>query len=185
MSDIWPDWIRKDIPRMVSVDVETAGPNPADYALLSIGACTLVDPRKEFYVELKPIAMKADPSAIAIHQLDLLELSRTGEPSARAMQQFSDWLTDALPNDSHPLFLGFNAPFDWMFVCDYFHRFLGHNPFGHSALDVKSFCMGFGHIEWKRTSMAKLSTDALRHNALEDACDQAKLFKRIVTGSAV
>jgi len=185
MSNIWPDWIGDDIPRMVSVDVETAGPNPADYAMLSIGACTLANPRKEFYVELKPTTMKADPQAIAIHQLDLLKLSRTGELPAQAMQLFSDWLDDAITTDSHPLFLGFNAPFDWMFVCDYFHRFLGHNPFGHSALDVKSFCMGYGHIEWKGTSMARLSTAALRHNALEDACDQAKLFKRIVTESAV
>ncbi len=185
MSNIWPDWIGKDIPRMVSVDVETAGPNPADYALLSIGACTLVDPRQEFYVELKPTIMKADPQAIEIHQLDLLKLSRTGELPARAMQLFSDWLADAVPTDSHPFFLGFNAPFDWMFVCDYFHRFLGHNPFGHSALDVKSFYMGFGHVEWEDTSMARLSTTTLRHNALEDACDQAKLFKRIVTESTV
>jgi len=185
MSDIWPDWIRGDIPRMVSVDVETAGPNPADYALLSIGACTLVDPRKEFYVELKPITMKADPQAKTIHHLDLLELARTGELPAQAMQLFSNWLDEVVLTDSHPLFLGFNAPFDWMFVCDYFHRFIGHNPFGHSALDVKSFYMGFGRVEWKGTSMEKISTTPLRHNALDDACDQARLFKRIVTRSAV
>jgi DNA polymerase III epsilon subunit-like protein len=85
MRDAWPDWIKKDILRMVSVNVETAGSNPADYALLSIGACTLTDPRVEFYVELQPTTMKADPQAIAIHQLDLLKLSRTGEPPARAM----------------------------------------------------------------------------------------------------
>ena len=26
-----------------------------------------------------------------------------------------------------------------MFVNDYFHRFLGRNPFGHAALDLKAF----------------------------------------------
>jgi hypothetical protein len=92
-------------------------------------------------------------------------------------------LTNAVTTDSHPLFLGFNASFDWMFVCDYFHRFLGHNPFRHSALDIKSFLMGFNHVEWKDTSMASISTTVLRHNALEDACDQAKLFRQIVIGS--
>ena len=183
MRDAWPDWIKKDILRMVSVDVETAGPNPADYALLSIGACTMTDPRAEFYVELKPTSMRAEANAIEIHQLDLLKLSRTGEPPARAMQLLADWLAEVINTEKQPLFLGFNAPFDWMFVCDYFHRFLGHNPFGHSALDVKSFLMGFSRVEWKGTSMASVSTIPLRHNALEDACDQAKLFKRIVMES--
>jgi DNA polymerase III epsilon subunit-like protein len=183
MRDAWPDWIKKDVLRMVSVDVETAGPNPADYALLSIGACTLTDPREEFYVELQPTTMKADANALEVHHLDLLKLSRTGEPPARAMQLLADWLAEVINIETHPLFLGFNAPFDWMFVCDYFHRFLGHNPFGHSALDIKSFYMGLSHVEWKGTSMASISTTALRHNALEDACDQAKLFKRIVIGS--
>ena len=79
MRDSWPDWIKKDVLRMISVDVETAGPNPTDYALLSIGACTLTDPRKKFYVELKPTTMKVDLNALQIHQLDLLKLSQTGE----------------------------------------------------------------------------------------------------------
>jgi len=183
MQDAWPDWIKKDIPRMVSVDVETAGPNPTDYAMLSIGACTLIDPRKEFYIELQPTTMKADKNALEIHQLNLAKLSRTGEPPAWAMQLLADWLAEVILSEDPPLFLGFNAPFDWMFVCDYFHRFLGHNPFGHSALDVKSFFMGFGRVEWKGTSMTSISDTALRHNALEDAIDQAKIFKHIVIGT--
>jgi len=183
MRDAWPDWIRSDIHRMVSVDVEAAGPNPADYALLSIGACTLSNPRKDFYVELQPTTMKVDEQASEIHQLDLKKLSQTGETPTRAMQLMVDWLAEAIPSGSPPLFVGFNAPFDWMFICDYFHRFLDHNPFGHSALDVRSFLMGFSRMEWINTRMARISTKALKHNALEDACDQAELFKRIVLGS--
>ena len=176
MRDSWPDWIKKDVLRMISVDVETAGPNPADYALLSIGACTLTDPRKKFYVELKPTTMKVDLNALQIHQLDLSKLSQTGERPERAMQLMADWLAEVLNTEDQPLF-------DWMFMCDYFHRFSGNNPFGHSALDIKSFLMGFRHVEWQGTSMASISTTALRHNALEDACDQAELFKRIVVGA--
>ena len=36
----------------ISVDVETAGPNPGQYSLLSIGACLVFVPAKTFYVEL-------------------------------------------------------------------------------------------------------------------------------------
>ena len=179
----WPDWIKADINRMVSVDVETSGPNPADFALLSIGACTFTSPRGKFYVELQPTTINSDLISESIHQLDIQELSETGEQPEKAMRLFTDWLAEVIPLGNSPLFLGFNAPFDWMFVCDYFHRFLGNNPFGHSALDIKSFVMGFNHLEWKATSMRRLTTTALRHNALEDACDQAALFRRIVTGS--
>ena len=179
----WPDWILEDLPRMVSVDVEAAGPNPADYALLSIGACTLVEPRRFFYVELKPVVMRSEPGSVEIHQLNLDELARTGEPPGKAMQFFTDWLEESVLTEKNPLFVGFNAPFDWMFVCDYFHRFYGSNPFGHSALDVKSFYMGLARVDWSLTSMSKITTKALRHNALEDACDQAALFKKIVLDS--
>jgi ribonuclease T len=182
MKDVWPDWIKNDIPRLVSVDVETAGPNPADYSLLSIGACTLAAPRRDFYIELQPTSMKYTDEAMAIHSLDFDELAKTGKKASQAMKLFADWLLESVPPGRRPLFLGFNAPFDWMFIGDYFHHYLGRNPFGHSALDVKSFYMGFGQIEWAETSMKKITNIELRHNALEDACDQATLFKKIVSG---
>ena len=50
----------------VSVDVETAGPNPSQYSLLSIGACMVVDPQRSFYVELKPLDDQATESALAV-----------------------------------------------------------------------------------------------------------------------
>ena len=184
MSTKWPDWIRGDIHRIISVDVETAGPHPADYALLSIGACTLDVPRSEFYVELQPVSMKEDAAASRVHKLDLEKLSRTGKRPDTGMRMMADWLSDSVPKESKPLFLGFNAPFDWMFMCDYFHRFLGHNPFGHSALDIRSFYMGLNKERWVKTRMAEITSKALRHNALEDACDQAELFKHMILGNA-
>jgi len=180
MMNKWPDWIRNDIKRLVSVDVETSGPNPADYDLLSIGACTLLDPQQTFYVELKPFTGRSTEEAQRVHGLDIEKLLHEGQPPAQAMQMFSDWLDDAVDTEDHALFLGFNSPFDWMFISDYFHRFLGNNPFGHSALDIKSFYMGFARVPWINTSMKNFSSIQLKHNALEDACDQAKLFEHIV-----
>jgi len=178
-----PAWLQADLPRLVSVDVETSGPNPHDFALLSIGACTLVEPRQTFYAELQPTTLRVDQRAMSIHQLDLNRLSKTGLPPHEAMQRFSDWLMKMIPSEMPPLFLGFNAPFDWMFVCDYFHRFLGKNPFGHAALDIKSFCMALRAVPWSETSMAAITEKNLRHNALEDACDQAQIFLRMISNS--
>ena len=55
----------------ISIDVETAGPVPSRYSLLSIGACTLADDPGTFYIELKPVNQEASPEALSISRLSL------------------------------------------------------------------------------------------------------------------
>jgi ribonuclease T len=170
----------------ISVDVETAGPNPSQYSLLSIGACSVSDPENNFYIELQPLNDKLLPEAFAIHQLSLKALKSNGVPPPEAMAKFDTWLSGVGPEERKPVFVAFNAPFDWMFISDYFHRFLGHNPFGHSALDMKAFYMGLHGSSWKNTAMNRVAIDYLEgrqisHNALEDARDQAQIFTRLYT----
>lgn len=170
-----------EIDRYISVDIETAGPNPGQYSLLSIGACLVTNPAEGFYVELQPENNNQTDEAASIHGLDLETLAANGKSADQAMQAFADWLSRAVPN-AKPIFVAFNAPFDWMFVNEYFHRFLGRNPFGHSALDIKAYYMGRFGVPWTDTSMAQvtsrvLGTRPLSHNALQDARDQAELFQ--------
>lgn len=169
----------------ISVDVETAGPNPADYAMLSIGACLASDPDVGFYVEIKPTTDAVQPAALAVSGLSMDDLARDGVEPAEAMARFEAWLAEVTPAGRKPLMVGFNSPFDWMFVADYFGRFLGRNPFGHSALDIKSFYMGMTGVPWSGTSMKHLAPiylagRELSHNALSDARDQAELFRRLL-----
>jgi DNA polymerase III epsilon subunit-like protein len=168
----------------ISVDIETAGPNPSQYSLLSIGACLVSNPEHSFYVELQPTNENMLPEAFGIHGLSLEELKNSGIPPEAAMARFESWLHEILSDSQRPQFVAFNAPFDWMFVNDYFHRYLGHNPFGHTALDIKSLYMGYTRSSWKETSMKNVSIDYLEgrnisHNALEDAIDQAKIFAQL------
>ena len=165
----------------VSVDLETSGPNPRDYAILSIGACLVDDPEQSFYVELKPTSDLALPAALAVSGLSMEELARTGTEPELALRQFEDWLATL---SGPPIFVAFNAAFDWMFIEDYFRRFLGSNPFGHSALDIKAYAMGHTNSTWAATSMKFLSPRylngrPLEHNALSDARDQAELFRAL------
>ncbi|MBN1485654.1 MAG: 3'-5' exonuclease [Chloroflexia bacterium] len=170
----------------VSVDVETAGPHPSRYSMLSIGACLVADPERTFYVELQPIHAEALPQALAVTGLDMERLRRDGLPPAEAMARFAEWLEDEVPaSEQRPIFVAFNAPFDWMFVNDYFHRFLGHNPFGFTALDIKAFYMGLTGVPWTETNMSSLSARyldhrQLSHHALRDAQDQAELFQKLL-----
>jgi len=169
----------------VSVDVETAGPIPGKYSLLSIGACLVRDPDQTFYVELQPFSMNARPEALSIHHLSLERLAREGATPAEAMRRFADWLADVVPPDQNPVFVSFNAAFDWMFVADYFHRFLDQNPFGHSALDLKALYMGLTGVPWSHTSMRYvapryLGNRRLSHHAAQDALHQAELLRRML-----
>lgn len=169
----------------ISVDVETAGPNPGNYAMLSIGACLVVDPTRTFYVELQPVNDNALPHAMRVSGLSLAHLAEYGTPPAEAMAQFEAWVHDVIPPEHRPVFVAFNAPFDWMFVCEYFHRYLGRNPFGHSALDMKALYMGLTGVTWHETSMAHvaaryLDNRPLTHNALRDAQDQAEIMQRML-----
>lgn len=168
----------------ICVDVETAGPIPGQYAMLSIGACLIEDTSASFYLEIQPDRTDSLPEAMAISGLSLDSLKEHGTPPSEAMQAFANWVKSVVPEGMKPVFVALNAPFDWMFVNDYFHRYLGHNPFGHNALDIKAYYMGVTGSSWSETSMKHMSTYLLQekklvHNALRDAQDQAEIFLEI------
>jgi DNA polymerase III epsilon subunit-like protein len=172
----------------IVVDVETAGPTPGAHALLSIGACTLGEPRQTFYIELQPDAAEVVEEAMQINKLSLETLRREGLPPREALAQFASWIDHMRPENSKAVFTAFNAPFDWMFVHHYFHKYLGFNPFGHKALDIKAYYMGVYGVSWSETShntvSAKLTHNRqLPHHALQDAILEAELFELILAES--
>lgn len=171
----------KDTEIYISVDVETSGPNPGQYSLLSIGACTIAEPQDTFYVELRPVSRRASPEALQVSGLSLERLAESGLPPFEAMAHFDEWV-EQVAGPRRPVFVAFNAPFDWMFVNDYFHRYLGRNPFGHAALDIKALYMGLTGAAWQDTGLQAVGLRCgldleLSHNALQDALDQAEVFR--------
>ncbi len=169
----------------ISVDVEAAGPFPGEYSMLSIGACTIYEPRETFYTELKPINDNASLEALLVSRLSMTRLKERGLEPTEAMTRFDTWVTDQAGPDQQPVLVAFNAPFDWMFINYYFHRYLGRNPFGHSALDIKAFYMGLSGVLWSETTMRYISPRylgdrQLTHHALRDALDQADIFEQML-----
>lgn len=168
----------------VSVDVETSGPIPGEYSLLSIGACSVFDPDNGFDCEVKPISENFDPKALEVTGLSMKDLKERGLEPEKAMEAFSAWLsTLAGPGDTI-VFVGFNAPFDWSFVNYYFHRFQGANPFGFSALDIKALYMGATGCSWGDTRSSRIAarlgpTLSGTHDALHDARYQAEIYRLI------
>src|SRR5687767_4975108 len=100
----------------VSVDVETSGPVPGEYSLLTIDACDAYEDQQIFACEMKPITRNADPKALEVTGLSLDELERTGLAPAEAMTRFAKWLEELSRGGGQLVFVGLNAPFDWSFV---------------------------------------------------------------------
>jgi DNA polymerase III epsilon subunit-like protein len=169
----------------ISVDVEAAGPVPGEYSLLTIGACNVYEPARTFECQLKPSAPKCDPEALAVTGLSLEHLAKHGLEPAEAMLQFENWIKEnKTGNEDKLVFVGFNAAFDWSFINYYFHRYLGRNPFGFSALDIKALYMGKMGGSWgstKSSHMDLVLNPKLKssHDALEDAQYQAELFRLV------
>jgi len=175
--------MRKEI--YISVDVEASGPIPGEYSMLSLGACVVGEPSKTFYAELKPISEKYIERALAVSGLSLDGLKQKGNEPARAMKDFEEWLKQVCADEGRPVFVAFNATFDWSFANYYFHRFLGNNPFGISGLDIKAYYMGAMGCSWGETTKQKLasqfkSNKPHTHNALDDAKEQADIFGKIL-----
>lgn len=164
----------------ICVDIETAGPNPTEFSMLSIGAALVEDPLQSFYIELQPFNGNHEAESDRIHGLSIMQLLEKGTEPKAAMQQFADWVSE-VADRRKPVFVAFNAPFDWMFVNDYFHSYLDRNPFGHRALDIKAVFMGMHGVDWEETTYDKVSRyyrlpPALSHHAEADARQGAELF---------
>lgn len=122
------------------VDIEADGPIPGDYSMISFGA-VLVDEKlnKTFYGKLKPISENYIEEALQVSGFSRSETLDFEDPQI-TMAAFAEWIK--VHSTGRPVFISDNNGFDWMFVCWYFHHFIGSNPFGHSSQNLGSMYKG-------------------------------------------
>src|SRR4051812_3432340 len=98
----------------IMVDIESDGPIPGDYSMISFGA-VLVDEQldKTFYGKLKPISDTFIPEALAVSGFTREE-TMAFDNAATVMASFADWIK-ATAKD-RPVFISDNNGFDWMFI---------------------------------------------------------------------
>jgi len=177
----------------ISVDVETDGPIPGPNSMLSIGAAAFLEigPHEATFsanLEQLPDA-SPDPATMQwwSTQPEAWQRCRTDlEAPAAAMQRFVAWL-DATAQDRKPVFVGYPAGFDFLFVYWYLIRFVGHSPFSFSALDIKTLGMavlGCGYREVSKRTLKPYGSDRPHpHVAVEDAIEQGELFQNLLRAS--
>lgn len=173
----------------ISTDVEADGPVPGVNSMLSFGSAAYL-PDKTL---LSTFTANVETLPGAVEDPKTMEWWRS-QPKAwsachqnlqspeKAMKDYLAWLK-SLPG--LPVFVGYPAAYDFLFVYWYLMRFAGESPFSHSALDIKTLAMvlmNSGYRSAIKKNMPKEWFDALPHThcALDDAIEQGALFCNIL-----
>jgi hypothetical protein len=171
------------IERYFSVDIETSGPIIGKHSLLALGICRCDDLTRNFSCEVAPISERQDAKAMEIVGKPLRHFFDNGEKPEAAFANLRAWVLEESISAS-PVFVGFNAAFDWGFVNWYLLTYLGENPFGIAPLDIKAYYAGFAGSTWDETRSSQLPVEFKAgmphtHDALHDAIEQAQIFNNI------
>jgi len=179
-----------------SADVETDGPIPGPFSMLSFalvyaGAfdgerfAPARDYERTFYRELKPISENFQPEALRANGLDRDRWLREGEAPELAMTEACRWIK-GFAGDSKPVLVAYPLSFDWAWLYWYFVRFTTEgSPFNHSlCFDMKTAYAVKAGVPISEAGRSRL-LPSLRpqrkhtHHALEDAIEQAEIFTKI------
>lgn len=193
----------------ISTDVETDGPIPGEYSMLSLGSVAFAPSGRilgKFYKKLKPLKKaKKHPDTMKFwkeNPNDYKEATINSESSGKVMDNYLTWLEKLKKktinnNYDEVIFLGWPLAFDYLFTYWYLVKFAkkikGMNPLRipfsfNKSIDFHSFFMGHlkkSFIEarpWK--SLPKEDIDKIvkrkTHKAVDDALIQGKIFIKIL-----
>lgn len=154
------------------VDIESDGPIPGDYSMISFGA-VLVSEKLDttFYGELMPISDLFQDEALRVSGFTREQTLKFPEPE-KTMLDFANWLDKVVHPAEKLIFISDNNGFDWMFMCWYFHHFLKKNPFGFSSQNLGSLYKGLVKDVFK--SFKHLRKTHHTHNPVDDAKGNAE-----------
>ncbi len=179
-----------------SADVETDGPIPGVYSMLSFALVYagrfdgIEFERPEnfdrvFYRELRPISVEFQPEALRVNGLDRDRLYVEGAPPETAMTEAAEWVR-SVAGYATPVLVAYPLSFDWTWLYWYFIRFSKEgSPFNHSlCFDVKTAFAVKANIPISEAGRSKLegtlrSHRVHTHNAVDDAMEQAEVFGNI------
>jgi hypothetical protein len=179
-----------------SADVETDGPIPGPFSMLSLGLVyagrfdgkTFERPTaydQSMYLELRPISDSFEPEALQVNHMDRDRLLREGVPPEDGMSNVADWVR-SIAGPARPVLVAYPLSFDWSWLYWYFVRFSrSGSPFNHSScFDIKTAFAVKGHLPVAEAGRSNL-LDQLRsqrlhtHHALDDAIEQAEIFANV------
>ena len=179
-----------------SADVETDGPIPGRFSMLSFGIVRagtydgrrFERPRtydRSFYRELRPISNDFQEEALRVNKLDRARLVREGTDPTQAMRDAARFIHES-SGEGRPVLVAYPLSFDWSWLYWYFVAFSPDgSPFDHSrCFDIKTAYAVKARLPISGAGRSRLP-DLLKtsrehsHNALDDAIEQAEIFANI------
>ena len=179
-----------------SADVETDGPIPGPFSILSFALVYAGsfdgnrferpnDLETTFYREVKPISDSFEPDALRVNGLDRERLCREGASPAVAMAEASCWVRE-VAGIGRPVLVAYPLSFDWTWLYWYFIRFSQEgSPFEYSrCFDIKTAFAVKARLPISESGRSRLlrllrSSRKHTHNALDDAIEQAEIFAKV------
>jgi DNA polymerase III epsilon subunit-like protein len=159
------------------VDVESDGPAPGLYSMISFGAIKVDSELKTgFKRYMKPISEQFVPSALAVSAISREEQLRYPDPKL-AMIDFVAWVK--ANSKGRPIFVSDNVAYDWQFINYYCHLFAGENPFGHTGRRIGDFYSGLERDLYASSKWKKYRNTTHDHDPLNDAIGNAEAFLKI------
>lgn len=174
----------------VSTDIETDGPIPGPHSMLSFGSAAFTPADgliRTFTVNLEQLP-GANPDPVTMREFwdkhpEAWAACRTDPQDPKdAMTRYVAWLK-GLPGK--PVFVGYPATFDFMFVYWYMRFFGLESPFSFSALDIKSYVSAVLKKPYRDSTKRNMPRrwfpkSKHTHVALDDAIEQGGLFMNIL-----
>ena len=178
----------------VSTDIEADGPAPGLNSMLSFASAAYLADKTlvgTFSANLETLSgAGADPETMVWWESQPLAWQacrKNPQPPAVIMPQYVAWLK-GLPGS--PVFVGYPAAFDFMFITYYLHKFAGESPFSYFSLDIKTYAMALMKKNLYDVSKDNMPThwfDDLpyTHIALDDAVSQGALFCNMLAENTI
>ena len=179
-----------------SADVETDGPIPGPFSILSFALVYagsfdgIKFQRPEnydltVYKEVRPISENFELDALRVNGLDRHRLCLEGEPPERAMTDACQWVK-RVAGGAQPVLVAYPLSFDWSWLYWYFIRFSTEgSPFDYSrCFDIKTALAVKAGIPISEAGRSRIdpslrSSHPHTHHAVDDAIAQAEIFANV------
>lgn len=164
----------------IVLDVESDGPCPGLYNLISFGLVCVGDPAQSFLGEVAPVL--DNPGIAAAREVSgvSFEIQKTYRAPEQVMSEAKSWLDQIAGPGRRPIFWSDNPAFDWQFWNWYCHKYLGANPAGFSARRIGDLDAGRRGEPLNTSAFKKRRETAHTHNPVDDARGNAEALRWIL-----
>jgi hypothetical protein len=171
-----------------STDIETNGPIPGPYSMLSFACVAITENGDEIGTYSANLATLLgageNPDTMefwAKFPDAWAECRRDQQEPEKAMKDFVNWVVATCGDKYNPVCVAMPSGFDFMFLYWYMVYFAGLSPFSFSCVDMKTYAMAMRRLKYRKSSKSFwpkrwFSNLPHTHIALDDAREQGYTF---------